>query len=261
MTKKSRQSRKAHERHVRHERRKAEFQKAQKARTYTLNAHNRTRLITQMVKHGATEMGMGELFKQAEIIWHLEEGVAVSEECIEMEEFMSNAARNARRAIDVLDRIDNIDDPDLLTALKKYVEDTCQSIKEVDDRLKKHESSLSALFPEVPDEAENQASWRNLIGRRDVIAHRLLSIDDRRIYDEAKRDFGLLHELLRNVYFVPTVTHFKGGEGFSVLLKPEVIARLRPVGEEGRKIRIGESFTFVCDDTEQDSCHSELGVP
>ena len=90
-----------------------------------------------------------------------------------------------------------------MAALKKYVEDTCEAIKQVDNELKGNGSSLETLLFEIPGESDNQVSWRNLIGRRDVIAHRLLTVDDERVYREAERDFCLLVELISRVYFVP----------------------------------------------------------
>ena len=172
-----------------------------------MDTQGRGRLTSRLVGHGATEVEIPELFKQSQVIWQLAEGVEVSETCVALEEFMSNAARNAQSAINVIARMEGNEDHDLVAAMKKYVEDTGQSIKEVDDRLKEKESSLSALFSEIPDESEDEVSWRNLIGRRNVIAHKLLSVDNKQVYEEAKRDFASLHQLLSNIYFVPTITN------------------------------------------------------
>ena len=80
---------------------------------------------------------------------------------------MASAARNCKSALRVIARLhgsDALKDPDLLTALKKYVEDTCEAIKEVDNTLKRNKSSLTSLLFEIPDKtAGHEASWRNLI--------------------------------------------------------------------------------------------------
>ena len=79
---------------------------------------------------------------------------------------MSSAARNAKSALDVIYRmrgLSTLQDRDLLTALKKYVEDTCQAIKDVDNSLKNRQSSLADLLPEIPHEtAADEVSWRSL---------------------------------------------------------------------------------------------------
>ena len=59
---------------------------------------------------------------------------------------------------------------------------------------------------------ENEGGGCPLIGRRDVIAHGLLTVDDERVYREAERDFGLLVELISRVYFVPIKTDFGASE-------------------------------------------------
>ena len=179
MARKSRQQRKAVEREAKQRRTQAEFQRAQKMGVYKMDTVGRGRLISRLVDHGATEVEIPELFEQSQVIWRLAEEVEVSETCVSLEEFMSNASRNAQSAINVIARMEGNDDHDLVAAMKKYVEDTGQSIKEVDDRLKKHESSLSALFSEIPDQSEDEVSWRNLIGRRNVIAHNLVTVQSR----------------------------------------------------------------------------------
>ena len=61
-------------------------------------------------------------------------------------------------------------------------------------------SSIAEFLPEIPQDSEgNAASCRNPIERRAVIAHQLLTIDDRRVYQESGRDFKRLHQLLSYV--------------------------------------------------------------
>ena len=134
-----------------------------------------------------------------------------------------------------------------MAALKKYVEDTCEAIKQVDNELKGNGSSLETLLFEIPGESDNQVSWRNLIGRRDVIAHRLLTVDDERVYREAERDFCLLVELISRVYFVPIKTDFGAGLSPEPLMRREVVASLPPTGK-GERPQIGTCLVFVCED-------------
>ena len=209
-----------------------------------------TRLGARMLEHGATQVEMADLMEQAQVVWQIRAEDTVSETCIHAEELIASGARNCRSALEVMARMDGAEgssDPDLATALKKYVEDACEAIKQVDNALKEKESDLAKLIFEVPDRSQHEMSWRDLIGRRDVIAHNLLTVDDQRIHREAKRDFGSLHELLSRLYFVPVKTHFEVGRGFSPLLKSEAVRLLSPA-EPGRKPTIGQSLIFICED-------------
>ena len=149
-------------------------------------------------------------------------------------------------------------DPDLLTALKKYVEDACGGIKEVDNVLKRNGSSLEALLYEIPGTSDGNVSWRDLIGRRDVIAHQLLTVDDDRVYHEAERerDFGFpvavhaLQELLSRVHFAPIRTDFGSGRGACPLLRTEALNKLSP-SAHGERPQIGTSIVFVFEDVPQ----------
>ena len=117
---------------------------------------------------GATRVEMDEMYKDAVVIFPISTSNPIAEPCVEMSEFMSAAARSAVAGVEVLDRLNTEDDPHLVAALKRYVEDTGQALKEVDNRLKKLRSGLNELFPEIP-------LWKSLIGRRDVIAHQILN--------------------------------------------------------------------------------------
>lgn len=86
-----------------------------------------------------------------------------------------------------------------------------------------------------------------LVGRRDVIAHQLLTVDDLRVYQEAERDFCSLQELISRVYFAPIKTNFNAGRGATPLFRREVVNRLSPaVG--GERPRIGSFLVFVFED-------------
>ena len=109
---------------------------------------------------------------------------------------------------------------------------------------------MATLLFEVPERSQGEMSWRNLIGRRDVIAHRLLTVDDQRIRREAQRDFDSLHELLSRVHFVPVKTNFEAGRGPCPMLKMGVVRQFSPA-EPGRKPTIGQSLIFVCEDEQR----------
>ena len=214
------------------------------------HARNAKRFISRLVKHGVSHVSMPELVASAQIIWSIRSDQEVSEACLHAEEFMLSAARTCRRAQSIIDRMRRAEgrkDSDLMTALKKYVEDTCGAIKEIDNKLKRTGSSLETLLFEIPGESDNQVSWRNLIGRRDVIAHRLLTVDDERVYREAERDFGLLKELISRVHFVPIKTDFRAGRGPQPLMRREVLASLTPAAK-GERPQIGTVLVFVCED-------------
>ena len=209
-----------------------------------------TRLMARMVRHGATQVGTADLMEQAQIVWRIGANDPVSETCVHAEEIMSSGARSCRKALDLMARMartGDSQDPDLVTALRKYVEDTCEAIKQVDNTLKKNGSDLATLLFEVPDSSHGEMSWRDLIGRRDVIAHQLLTVNDQTVHREAQRDFDSLHALLSRVYFVPVKTNLDVGRGFGPMLKGDALRRLSP-SEPGTQPTIGQSLVFVCED-------------
>ena len=215
---------------------------------------SRERLFANMVRHGATQVGVNELFREGQVIWRIRRDEEISDTCIHLEEFIASAARNAEKALLVIDRIDAANalrDGDLLTALKKYVEDTCEAIKVVDNELKGKGASLESLLSELPDKTgSNSVSWRGLIARRDVIAHKLLTVDDEQVYREAVQDFGVLHQMLSSMYFVPVKTDWASNRGFSPRIKPDAIKRLAPL-KAGTTPRIGQSLIFICEDEQE----------
>ena len=92
----------------------------------------------------------------------------------------------------------------------------------------------------------------------DVLAHKLLTIDDERVHREAKRDFGALFELLSRVYFVPVKTNLDAGKGFGLPIKTDVLHRLAP-STDGRKPEIGTSLVFICEDSKRGFLTFRLG--
>ena len=223
---------------------------------------NRSRLFTRLVEHGATHVELDRMVREAVIIWMIRPIDEMSETCIHLEEFMSNAARNCQSALSVIDRLQGSADqrdPDLLTALKKYVEDAGQALKEVDDTLGPNDASLASLLFEIPRETEeDEASWRNLIGRRDVIAHKLLTVDDEQVYKEAVRDFGSLRQLISRIYFAPVKSDLASNAIPFPALKTEVMNSLVPA-THGRTPRIGEALVFIYEDKREGLWPLRLG--
>ena len=212
---------------------------------------DRTRMIRRIVRHGAKVVPPSELMEASEIVWRIGPEDEVSETCIRLEEFSASATRNAQSALRVMDRMEGsvgLDDRDLLTALKKYVEDAGLAIKELDNTLRGKESSLESLLFEIPNEgSEDEVSWRSLIGRRDVIAHQLLTVDDERVYQEARRDFGRLSQLVSKVYFVPTKTDLKSRKWFPILMRTSALENLSP-STAGLRPDIGQCLIFIYED-------------
>ena len=202
------------------------------------------------------------MVRESVIIWQIRPDQEMSETCIHLNEFMSSAARDCKSALRVIDRIDSAGDPrdpDLLTALKKYVEDVGEAIKEVDNTLRSNKADLAALFFEIPNKTgEDEASWRDLIGRRVVIAHRLLTVDDEQVYREAVRDFGSLHQLLSRIYFAPIKSDLASNEIPSPALKTEVMNSLIPA-THGQTPRIGETVVFIFEDKREGFWPFRLG--
>ena len=177
--------------------------------------------IAERERRGATRVEMDEMFDDAVVVFPASTGSPIAEPCIEMYEFMSAATRSAAAGVEVLDRLNTEDDPHLVAALKRYVEDTGQALKEVDNRLKKLHSGLNELFPEI-------SSWKGLISRRDVIAHRILTLDDDKVREEANRDFRALCQLLSNIHFAPTVIDLEQGIGPQVIARSKELLDLAP---------------------------------
>ena len=168
-------------------------------------------------------------------------------------EFMLSAARSTQAALRVIDciQVANELDTDLMADLKRYVEDTSEAIKKVDDKLKEVGTSLAALLFELPDKTSaNEASWRNLIGRRIILAHKLLTIDDSQVYGEAIRDFGPLNELISSVNFVPVKTDLASGRGFSPMIRAHTLRALSP-SAPGETPTIGSSLIFIPEDKQK----------
>ena len=226
-------------------------------------SQDRSEIFDSMERHGAERVPIQELVERSVVIWRVRPHEEISETCVRLEEFTASAARDARSALRVIDRIWNLgngDDQDLFAALKKYVEDACQAIKEVDNTLKVHGSSLGVLLHEIPYETKGDVgSWRNLIGRRDIIAHQLLTVDSGRVYREAVRDFGSLHKLLAKICFVPVKTNWASNKGFPELAIRADAFRGLTLSQAGDRPSLGASFIFVCLDEQEGFMAMRLG--
>lgn len=161
----------------------------------------------------------------------------IVEPCVEMQEFMLAATRSVAKAVEVLDLLTEENGSHLVAALKRYVEDTGQALKEVDDRLKALHSGLDDLLPDI-------SSWRSLIGRRDVIAHKILTVDDEKIREEADKDFRALCQLLPNIHFCPTVIDLEQ-DGFNVRFISDKLLGLVPSEAGQSSFGLGEALIAV----------------
>ena len=208
--------------------------------------------LAERERRGATRVGMDEMYEESVVIFPISTSSPIAEPFVEMSEFMSAAARSAVAGVEVLDRLNTEDDPHLVAALKRYVEDTGQALKEVDNRLKKLHSGLNELFPEIP-------SWKSLIGRRDVIAHQILTLDDNKVREEANRDFRALCQLLSKIHFAPTIIDLEQGIGPEVVIRSNQLRGLAE-SEAGQEAFLpGGALVVVCLDTRKGIVTFRLG--
>ncbi len=177
--------------------------------------------------------------------------------CQGLSSWLGKAVENAGEALRaiVLIQESDLDRKLRLTALKKYVEDTGEAIKTIDNKLKKHGSSLVTLIFEIPETGEEDMSWRNLIGRRDVIAHKLLNINDERVYSEAVRDFKRLHLLLTKIHFYPY--KISSANAMKVRFPPEQLKSLIP--HTRGPLTIGQSLILIVEHEHEGLFSARLG--
>ena len=208
--------------------------------------------IAERERRSAARAEMEGMFDDAVVVLPVSTSRPIAEPCVEMYEFMSAAARSAVAGGEVLDRLKTEDDPHLVAALKRYVEDTGQALKEVDNRLKQLHSGLNQLFPEI-------SSWKELIGRRDVIAHQILTLDDDKIRKEADRDFRALCRLLGNIHFAPTIIDLERGIGPQVIVRADYLRGLTTSESGQDAFVLGGSMVVVCLDTSKGIIVFRLG--
>ena len=208
--------------------------------------------LAERERRGATRVKANEVFDYGAVVFRVPSSRPIAEPCVEMYEFMSAAARSAVAAVEVLDRLNTEDDPHLVAALKRYVEDTGQALKEVENRLKTLDSGLNELFPEI-------SSWRELISRRDVIAHKILTLDNAKVREEADRDFRSLCRLLSNINFAPAIIDLEQGIGPEVYIRSNQLRKLAP-SEAGQKAFVlGGTLVVVCLDARKGIVTFRLG--
>lgn len=208
--------------------------------------------LAKRERHGATRVEMDRMFDDAIVVFPVSTSRPIAEPCVEMYEFISAASRSAVAGVEVLDRLNTEDDPHLVAALKRYVEDTGQALKEVDNRLKKLHSGLNELFPEI-------SSWKGLISRRDVIAHKILTLDDDKVRKEADRDFRALCQLLSNIHFYPTVIDLEQGIGPEVAIRSNQLHELAPSEAGQNALVLGGALAVVCLDDRKGIVTFRLG--
>ena len=174
----------------------------------------------------------------------------VSRTCVRCQELILIAARNCRDAMDVLASMHGPDDRHLVTALKKYVEDACEAIKQIDNLLKDKGTSLETILVEIPGKSEDgRLSWKSIIGLRDVLAHNL-TLDTVRFHREASQHCGPLYDLLARVYFAPIKVNAMAGEPLiGPAIKGEALLNLVPYGDDGERVpEIARTLVLVCED-------------
>ncbi|MCY3568988.1 MAG: hypothetical protein OXH38_10200, partial [Chloroflexi bacterium] len=171
------------------------------------------------------------------------------------------AASNCRDAMDLLASMDGPGNRHLVTALKKYVEDACEAIKQIDNLLKGKGTSLETILVEIPGTSKDgRLSWRSIIGLRDVLAHHL-TLDTSRFYGEASQHCGSLYDLLARVYFSPIKTNTIAGEPFiTPAVKTEALLKLVPYGDEGERVpEIAKTLVVVWEDRSGDFLFLRVG--
>ena len=208
--------------------------------------------LAERERRGATRVEMDEMYEDAVVIFSVSTSSPIAEPCVEMSEFIAAAARSAVAGVEVLDRLNTEDDPHLVAALKRYVEETGQALKEVDNRLKKLHSGLNELFPEIP-------SWKSLISRRDVIAHQILTLDDGKVREEADRDFRALCQLLSNIHFAPTFIDIEQGIGPEFCVRSNLLRELVPSEADQEGFVPGDALVIVCLDARKGIVTFRLG--
>ena len=208
--------------------------------------------LAERERRGATRVEMDAMFSDAVVAFPASTSRPIAEPCVEMYEFISAASRSAVAGVEVLDRLNTEDDPHFVAALKRYVEDTGQALKEVDNRLKKLHSGLNELFPEI-------SSWKDLISRRDVIAHKILTLDNDKVREEADRDFRALCQLLSNIHFAPTVIDLEQGIGPEVAIRSSQLHELAPLEAGQKAFVLGGTLVVVCLDARKGIVTFRLG--
>ena len=176
------------------------------------------------------------------------DGDEVSDTCVQSQDRLLTAARNCREALDLMASMNGPDNRHLVTALKKYVEDTCEAIKQIDNLLRAKGTSLEKILVEIPGESKGGLSWKSIVGLRDVLAHKL-KLDNTRFYREASQSCAPLYDLLARVYFAPVKTHTTAGEPLlSPSIKREALVNLVPYGDgEDRTPEIAKTLVFICE--------------
>ena len=191
----------------------------------------------------------------------LKEGDEESQTCVQSQELILIAARNCRYALDLLSSMDGPDNCHLVTALKKYVEDSCEAIKQIDDLLKNKGTSLETILVEIPGKSKDgRMSWRSIVGLRDVLAHNLLTLDTVRFFQEASQHCAPLYDLLVRVYFNPIKSNTTTESLVGPLIKTEAMMKLAPYGDDEEQVpEIAKTLVCICEDRSGDFLFFRVG--
>lgn len=100
--------------------------------------------------------------------------------------------KSAAGAIDIVSQPRTEANPHLPAALKNYAYEVAESLRQVEDLLRKAGTSLDELFDEYPE-------WKDLRGLRTLLAHHLLQIDSRRLMKEVGESFPKLLDFLSRI--------------------------------------------------------------
>ena len=210
--------------------------------------------LAKRERHGATRVDMDEMYQDAVVNFPISTNKTIAEPCVEMSEFIAAAARSAVNAVEVLDRLNTEDDPHLVAALKRYVEDTGQALKEVDNRLKKLHSGSERAVPRDSIVEKSHSSSRcdrtqNTHSRRRQRSGRKRTVTT-----------GKLCQLLSNIHFAPTIIDLEQGVGPKVRYSLQFSCeRLAPsaAGQDG--FVPGGALVIVCLDARKGIVTFRLG--
>ena len=203
------------------------------------------RMLTRVVESGAQDEAI-KVMDYPEIVWRVGDD-EISNTCVHLEELVASAAHSGRGALSLIARINKEigqRDVDLQTALTKYVTDTCKAIKDIDNVLRCRGSGLAQLL-DMAEPNPGELSWRDLVALRDVLAFRLLAIDDEEVTRKAAQDFEDLCGLLTQIHFVPIKLDLDKKERFNALFKVRCIVRNSSAHESWPAVR---DLVFVCED-------------
>lgn len=131
-------------------------------------------------------------------------------------------------------------DRDLCWALAKYVENTEESVKQLDNIT--HRLLLAELI-EIPlSGPDANLTWKNLKGMRERLAHRFWEIDNRVVLDAVMHDFPLLDALFDSLHIVPEPFNIRTDQTADFIVSTEWIRKIRYARGPEDPLLPGNSF-------------------